>query len=169
VVCRGESFVDRAFVADLTPFAAYKRVRLLIRDLRPATNATDFLMRTSSDAGVSYASAATDYAWTHTNQIMLAGGALTQSGDDADTSIKLSDTNSSAAGFLQDMEIFIANPSALTGKKNIYWFATQYQGANFYRIAGGGVRVADTAIDHVQLFFSAGNIAAGDCSIYGDL
>src|SRR6185436_20771980 len=99
------SMIGATFVADLTPFAAYKRVRLLIRDLRPATNATDFLMRTSANAGVSYDSAATDYAWAHTNQIMLAAGALTSSGDAADTSIKLSDTTSSAAGFLTDLEI----------------------------------------------------------------
>ncbi len=163
------SMVGATFSVDLRPYTAYRRIRIVLSGVIPDTNAAVFRMLTSTNGGSSYDSGAGAYAWTLTSMQMTGAGTLLSQGSTADTKIPLADINTNNSNFQMDLDVSLANQNDARGV-NISWVGVQAQsGGGFYQFAGGAVRIASQDVNAVRFLYSAGNIVAGFCSVFGDL
>ncbi len=166
---QNSNMTGATFSVDLRPYTAYRRIRIVMSGVIPATNATVFRMLTSTNGGSSYDSGAGAYAWTVTTMQMTGAGTLLSVGDDLDTSISLAGLLTSDTNFQTNLEVTLANQTEARAV-NISWVGVETQSSgSFYATAGGAVRIASQDVDAVQFLFSAGNIANGFCSVFGDL
>ena len=141
-----------------------------ILNVAPANDGVTLIMRTSSNGGSSYASAASDYAYSN---LRCRGGSLFDSHDEANTSIELfgpsgttdelgNSTNEKLSAYL-----YIYNPTA-----SKYTFITSEglyldEGADSIHMISGGIRVSAQTINAIQFLMDAGNISSGTFILYG--
>ncbi len=165
IVQIGTLMAGATYAVDLRPLTSFNRVRFQMVNLKPATNGASFIMKTSTNGGATYDGGGGDYSWGKTQMTIAAGAVLVQSGSVADSSISLLETNSNVA--YSELEIVLSNQSNAANAM-IRWTGMQAQGGTTYHVTGGATRLAATDVDAVQFSFSAGAIATGTCSVYGD-
>jgi hypothetical protein len=145
--------------------STYIAYMFVISNIKPATDNTNLLFRTSTNNGSSYDSSAGNYKWS--NWALAANDTNNQRSDANGTSIEVgnsigNDTNEHISG-----RLFVHNP----GDTNYcnFSFQTSYQNATptFIAEVGSGMRTSTTAINGVQFFFSSGNITSGKIHLYG--
>lgn len=152
---------DAAVDISLSGYSAYA---IRLSNVRSSTSA-HFLLRTSSDAGVSFDSGATDYEW---GNLSATNASLRDEGSTGDSSIRLTNfsalSNSTHTRLDGWVYIYPANGSQRTGIQT----NTMALGASYSEgISGSGMRSDATTVDAVRLLFASGNIASGDIHLYG--
>jgi hypothetical protein len=144
----------------------YDNYVILISEVVFSTNAV-FNMRTSSNAGVSYDSGASDYAWL---RVSGQGTSATASsaGDIADTFIDMGGANyQTGAGKTASGEIVIYNPSAALNTMISYSMRGNESGGGVSQDIGSAARLAAADVDAIRIYPSAGNFTSGTFSLYG--
>lgn len=151
--------------------SAYSAYLFVLCDIRPATNDVDLQMRTSTNNGSSYDSAATDYEWVQNNFTITATPASAYEGSAGDTKIRMTDdtnrignaTNQAVSGFVK-----LANSGGAVASKHIEWSLRYRNNTSIpYVSTGWGHRDAITDIDAVRFLMSSGNITSGTIYLYG--
>lgn len=148
---------------------AYDAYRIEITGLLPATTATDLYVRTSTNAGVAYDVAATDYRYMGSTQPSNSATISGFSGGTGATQYNATGgthTVSSAAG---DGVTGTLELGRLTDALNarMRFDATFGNGASFIKATSAGQRNIAADVDAIRLLFSAGNIASGTVKFYG--
>jgi hypothetical protein len=146
--------------------ALYDEYLIEFLDILPATNAANFIMRCSTDNGVSYdAGANYAYAIGYASTASASGGA----GNAATTSGLLSGPLSNTAarggtsGFLR-----LFNPASATAHKHFVGeFAVAHSDTNRYVYKDGVWYLSTTAVNALRFLMDSGNIASGTIRIYG--
>ncbi len=150
--------------------ATYRAYVVVISNL-VAASVSHLLMRTSTNAGVSYDSAAANYTWH-------AAGAVDNSNASSatttDTSINLTAISASytigtsTTATLNGMvNIFNNNIAAYCLVKNIMAYTSAGSGVYSIEVQGSGYRSSATAVNAIQFLMSSGNIASGIFELYG--
>jgi hypothetical protein len=156
---------------DFTGFnaALYDAYVFEIANLIPTDDGPVVYMRTSSDGGATYDSGASDYSWSSISFAHAAGPAVTTGGDTDDEKIYL---GLGALGNAAGEDGFSATVKVVgphLAKKTVVAF----QGTKFLfngttlNLQGGGARLAQTEVDAVRFYLSAGTIASGTITMYG--
>lgn len=146
-------------------YAAYK---VVIANYKPATDAVNLIMRTSSNGGVSYDAGASDYAYGALETAMAAA-TIDPSivSDESASEIVLAVSVGNAANELASIEITIFKPSAAT-PCSATWAGYFKDDAGIYQsVSGSGVRVAAADVDAIRFLASSGNITSGTFTLYG--
>jgi hypothetical protein len=153
----------------LTGMPAVKAYRIIINNLRPATDGVQLWIRTSTDGGANYSAGSSDYAYgaygasdpTSTGEASAAASFI------AVNPGSVSIGNGADEAICADMIVYAPN-SALQCK---------IQGSVIYKNTSGvlqsgvfrGVRLASADVDAIRFLFSSGNITSGDYAVYGML
>jgi hypothetical protein len=153
----------------LTSYSGYTHFVFVLHHLTPATDATNLWIRTSSDGGSTYDSAASNYRWA-THAFTTSAGNAAQ-GSAAATEIILNDNgntigNLSGEGFTG--EVWLVRPSAAL-ETRLDWRG-QYRRASdslYFGISGSGMRAASADVDAVRFLASTGNLGSGTIDLYG--
>ncbi len=162
-VASGDATID---ITGLTSdYFAYKFIWYAIQ---PATDDRDIWMRTSSDNGISWDSAGSDYAWAVHEVSMATSPIHIVGGDSADSEISVIDSCGSATNETNDYEITLFNPSG-TEYTKFKWegFTVISVAAAAEHVTGAGVRLEAAAVNGVRFLFETGNIAQGTLKVYG--
>lgn len=141
----------------------YIAYRLVITNVKPATNNVQAYIRTSAD-GSAYDSGAGSYSYcnmensvgsfsTSATQIPIGGASATTIGNG---------TNFSSSGFVD-----IYNPSAALYCKITSSFSATCSDTYPRINMTAGQRMSAAAVKGIQFLFSSGNIASGDFRLYG--
>jgi hypothetical protein len=150
--------------------STYKAYVVVITDLVPATDDSAVWFRTSSNAGSSYDTGASDYDYTALQQDSAAASYGQSS--TGDTKIKLTDTGTghgvgsgAAEGF--NAVLVLYNPAG-TRATSIY-AEMSYINAGGTTTYGsvGGARLAAADVDAIRFLMSTGNITSGVFTLYG--
>ena len=136
---------------------------LFIYDLiAPASDGTIFVMRTSTDGGVSYSSTALDYQ----SSLSDNGGA----GATTTTEMSVSPSVGNGAQETMSGQTIMVNPSsaAYTSTYTIGGSRSPNPGLGLLTsYHGTGMRHAAADVDAVQFLFKSGNVATGTIKMYG--
>jgi len=157
--------ISSAATVDFTDLDQYSQYIFMLKNITPGTGSASPLMRTSSDNGSTFDSAATNYR----------GGGYAWKPVAATT---LSTPSFSTEAWLMPNEGLNTTNSGYTGQitlnKRTSEFTTFTYTCGYHRSAtepgigqGYGFRNSTTQIDAVRFFMSAGNIASGLISVYG--
>lgn len=138
-------------------------------DLRPASDDTEFYLRTSANNGSSYDSGTNNYQSRITKgDIIASPGAETTTGTVNTNRITLASGIGNGAAEGISGRLILTGPLGTTRRKRIK-FEGHYQDTS-----GGdmcvetcGVRAATTIIDAVWFAFTSGNITSGKIHMYG--
>lgn len=149
--------------------STYSEYEVHFINVVPATNNTALWVRTSTDAGATFADTAGDYLWT----IARASGTAmaVTNGSTTATSVALtaaSVSSTAATGGVSGV-IKLFSPSNATANKTLGWsaFLPGTTASNVEAISGTGVRLATADIDAIRFMFSSGNITSGEFRLYG--
>jgi hypothetical protein len=132
----------------------------------PATTATTFTMRVSTDGGSSYVATGYRYAYQYYNTVAGINGIA---GSESATYLTLGGTmaNTAAAGGISG-SYRLFNPGSATLHKQLtgtcYFLGTD---AHDYREDVGGKYPQTTVVNALRFMFDSGNIATGTVRIYG--
>lgn len=152
--------------------STYHAYIIEITGIQPATDSVTLYMRTSTNNGSSYDSAASDYAW---NVYDLTGAAGTEQSDadtaDSELVIAGDVTNSTefgtASNELGDITVYLYDPSATS---YTFFSATSsfvnQSTANSLQVSTG-YRISAADVDAIQFLFDTGNISIGTFTLYG--
>lgn len=168
VTASGSSAIDFANgVSSVVINSTYDVYAVAFQDVVPVTDGANLMMRTSTDAGSTFAASSSDYVYsglysssssssasanvsTGANSIVLFPGAASQ-------------TERASSGI-----IYIHNPAGTTSAKRITWQAAGGgTTAQEISITGSGRRDAIADVDAFRFMMSSGNIASGVFSLYG--
>jgi len=147
--------------------STYRTYLVVLSNVVPATDAVQLLMRFSDDAGSTWKSGASDYAWAVTG----GDGTARNGTDTADTAISLShatytvgsDTSEGLSGVAR-----IHNPAGTTTFQFAEGQTFCIQGAGTPLILSfGGAYLTAVAITGIQFLFSSGNVESGVFKLYG--
>lgn len=146
----------------------YKAYKFIITDVVPDADIRSFAMRTSTNAGSSYDSGASDYAYALAGYKSNASGA--DAGSDGAAQILLHD-NSVGSATTDSFcgEIILFNPAGTSAHKRIIGTTSINRQAGPVRLVNivSGWRLAATDVDAVRFLFTANNIASGTFTLYG--
>jgi hypothetical protein len=144
----------------------YTHYLVRIRNLVPATDNVELWLRTSSDAGSTYDSGASDYR--HSRNFLTELGTNIPAGSSADTKILINEGCGSATGEVVNADIYIDNASSTALYKTVRHDTSIYSASALYsRLTGGGARVSTSAVTALRFLMSSGNIASGRFDLYG--
>ena len=157
---------------DFTGFdsSKYDNYLVVLSNVKPVTDAVNFLCRTSTDGGSTFDSGGTDYEWVlHYSVGNAVGG---ESG--TETSIRIAGfsggngVSNVAADLGVTGELLVIRPHEAT--KSVVQGNLTYQrdlssAWEVNRVAG--FRDATTDVDGLRFLFSSGNIASGTFNFYG--
>lgn len=154
---------------DFTEFnnGTYRWYEFELDNVKPATDIVDFYMRTSTNAGSTYQSGASDYAHgqTGTSAVAVATGAST-----GDVAIRLNTVvqigNAATEYGVSGSLTLMGAPSAVncTVMGHITYWNTA---SALVQLALAGARLAAQDTDAVRFLFSSGNLASGTIRMYG--
>jgi hypothetical protein len=139
-----------------TDLSAFHTLRLT-GYVRPATDATGIVLRTSSDNGSNYDSGASDYSWQRIDGIDATASAFRSSGATSFTFTGgLGNANDEGADFEIVLTRFNVARQCLM-RANVH--EVTEAPADEFRVIGGR-RLSSSARDAVQLIASSGNVAS---------
>lgn len=146
--------------------STYKKYIIDFIDVTPSVTA-DFRMRTSTDAGISFASAASDYALALTKG--RSNTTVSSEGSTAISSIFLVGAAITTAGVING-SVSLFNPAGTIENKHLMFDLAQEDiNGDCYRVAGMATRLSVVDIDAIRFFFNSGNILTGTFKLYGVL
>lgn len=146
--------------------ATYDEYMIEIVRIVPATNATNLLMRMSTDGGSSYDSGS-NYSGAGF-RFSNSGSAVSNiGGTSINLSSNLSQTNTSTKGFSASLKL--QSPGSTSLHKSVYGdgHGDDGSGSPDIGIVIGGKYLSTTAVDAFQFLMSSGNIASGTIRVYG--
>ena len=164
VTASASSTVD--FTSNIT--STYANYLITITDLIPGSDGFFLAMRTSSNSGSSWDSAASDYTWS----IYYVDTTTSENSSTGDSWIQLTssaaDELGNGTGETCSAWIWIRNPSNSATYTRIDWDIT-YVGDRGYcnRTMGGGERASAGVVNGVRFIMESGNIASGVFRLYG--
>lgn len=143
----------------------YMAYMVVIANLHPETDVTEFRLRTSTDGGSSYDAGASDYRWADfgSNDTGASAGA----GDGADSEIRLHTGYGNAANETSAGNVLIYRPSAAIRATITYQMMISNDGGTLSQVFGSGQRLATADVDAIQFLFSSGDIGTGEFRLYG--
>lgn len=146
-----------------TGLSAYRQLRIT-GFARPATDAVNLFLRSSTDNGSSYDSGASDYSWQNVRGASTTADAASTA---TDTGIRLgaaigNDTNEGVRFTIQIDQFNVAGYMWVSAE--IFMLGNA---GNTQVLTVGGQRLEATARDAIQLIFSSGNIASGFVTLEG--
>ena len=153
---------------DFTAFDATKYLGYLFQfsNVVPQTDNVQLRMRTSADGGSNYDSGASDYASAARRGV--SNGTTSDLSDGADSSMRISvftDNGANEDGV--SGHLILPGPD-LTKRTSANWQVSWFDTSGNYSFsAGGGARLSSAAVDAVRFFFSSGNLASGEISMFG--
>jgi hypothetical protein len=157
---------------DFTSFinSDFTNYKFELSNIVPATDATTLYCRLSTNAGSSWLSGASDYAWCFSHN---DGGTSNVGNDAADSEIELNpsvSTLGTGTGENYNGEMILYNPANATVYKTIRMNAAIYSSvvpaSGIIDVVGHYIG-ATTAINGVRFLMSSGNIASGTIRMYG--
>lgn len=144
--------------------STYFVYKIFIENLVPGTTSTDLYLRTSTNNGSSYDSAASDYEY-YSSYSTSNGPASAIISSTGATFIDIMTSLTTGSGGL-DGEITIYNPSSVS-ECRINYSCKARLGANNYIVTGGGVRNTAADVNAIRFLMSSGNIGSGIFKLYG--
>jgi hypothetical protein len=145
--------------------ATYRYYEFELEDIKPATDGVVLRLRTSTNAGSSYESGASDYSYA------IHGGTtpITSSSDGANSEIILTpaEVGNAAAekGISGTVKVYNAGSTTYTRVTSILSYdATD---SRVGTVTGSGCRLAAQDTDAIRFLFSSGNITSGVIRMYG--
>lgn len=145
--------------------STYKAYIVVLTDVVPATDGTDFYFRTSTDGGSTYNASASDYDYAFD---FVGQGANTNEASTGAAQIVMAKSVGSDTGESLSGQLMIANPAGTTNKKIITFdFGWVTNAGEFKASKGGGFRDAVADVDAFRFIFSSGNVEAGTFTLYG--
>jgi hypothetical protein len=148
--------------------STYKAYALVLTSVKPVTDTARPILRTSSNAGSSYDTGASDYAfWTGGGNADTTANANNNSAADDGIYIGSTDGCGNATGEHLSGIIYMFNPAgtdrfltkhdiAMVPPDGVPWFGN-----------GGGMRAANADVDAIRFLYSTGNISSGTFTLYG--
>lgn len=144
----------------------YRDFLIIISNARPATDGTQLIIRTSTDNGVSWDAAGTDYGYV-VNSARPAAALL--GGADDDT--KIDSTPNTAIGNLANEALSgwvrLHNPQAALDTLMTWHFSYQSISSDRMTCTGAGARNTAADVDGIRFLMNAGNITSGVFTLYG--
>jgi hypothetical protein len=142
----------------------YRAYLVIGSDIRPVSNSTDLLLRTSTNAGSSYDSGASDYRQSGLS--VTSGGTPTGAGSTT-TSILLCQNMTNNADYGNGLVLYLFNPSGV--KRFLIKSEMTVGGSSGQSILQSMTGMRDTTADVDAFGFSmaTGDIAAGAFTLYG--
>lgn len=144
--------------------SAYRYYILVLRNLKPATDATSLVLTFSEDNGATYLS--TNYKY-HIQQ-HRSNLATYVAGNSNSAANILTSTQGNAAAEAAHGQIHLWNmPSALNNKHVTFALTLDRADDILGTAFGAGMHLGATAVNAVKLAFASGNIASGTVALYG--
>ena len=145
--------------------ATYRRYEFELDNVKPATDAVDFLAQVSTNGGSSYDSGASNYSWTYGG----TGSATLTGQSSSSTSMKLATNigNASNENGVSGEATLINAPSASNRTKLMFFVAYENSAGATFQLTGTGRRLADQDTDAIRFLFDSGDIASGTIRMYG--
>ncbi len=143
----------------------FNRYVVEISSMAPVTDATTLNMRTSTNNGIPYDSAASDYSWAFFRA--SANGANDTLGNRTDAQIKLTDTTGNDTNQTIAGSVSIYAPSDTSFTKIMGDLIYNDGVGRTIRTISGGERVSAASVDAIQFLMSSGNISSGKFKLYG--
>lgn len=133
----------------------------------PVLNNETFMMRTSSDGGVSYDAGPSDYSHVFL-RLMDGSTSNTVYADSGDTAADLGTALGNTAGEHVNSSIKIYNPAGTSLRKTMQYDSVMVrENGETQRATGMCTRESTAAINALQFLFKNGNIASGKFKLYG--
>lgn len=152
---------------DFTEFdnATYRWYEFDLDNVKPATDATDFYARVSTNGGSSYNAGASDYSWTYGGTGSVA---LTQAdGADGHMQIATNIGNAAAEFGVSGRLILLSAGSATAYTRLLSQIGYDSSAGEGFQLTGLGRRLAAEDTDAIRFLFSSGNITSGTIRMYG--
>lgn len=137
--------------------STYCRWMWVIDSIYPATNNSQFYMRTSTDGGSTYDSGATDYEFANT---------LNGSGS-SDSYIKLTGNLSNAGTLKYKSVIQVSGLLNSSENQKFFYISDEAYSTSKTKAVAYGSRKNTADIDAVRFLMSSGNISGGTIRMYG--
>ena len=147
--------------------STYDLYKLVLTNLKPATDAVDLYIQTSTDAGATW-DAGTGYAY-NTQQLIPGTAALAAAQTSAgDAQMNICNSVGNDTNEALNATVYFWAPSATSIMKFFKWDATTERSDGTYRLVFGfGLRDAAADVDGVRVRYSSGNLASGTAALYG--
>ena len=140
----------------------YKAYMVVIADMVPSSSGSSLYFRTSTNAGSSYDSGASDYSWG-----FITNTTATYTSDAADSQISLYNTAVDNGEFVNGfVHIFTPNSThkfAVSSNINTFRAST----APVLSFSGVGARLSAADVDAIRFLMSSGDISSGTFTLYG--
>lgn len=144
--------------------STYDEYQVVFHAVKPASDAILYL-RTSSNAGVSYDSGASDYSYAVSGRGSAGSTSSSDSGGAAQIRITGASVESTREGAFGRVTIFRPFDAAYT---TVLYAAAYHDSVNGVAFQNGaGARLSAADVDGIQFLFSTGNIASGYFYLYG--
>lgn len=151
---------------NLSAFSGYRAWRVVVTNLRPATDNVQLFMRTSTNGGAAYDAGASDYqysTWVETDPTGTSESGTTGYIALNPASVNVGNVVDEAAS----LDLIFYSPESAGHSK--------IQGQMIYKNIAGSVRstrtcalrAASANVDAIRFLFSSGNITSGSYAIYG--
>jgi hypothetical protein len=155
--------IDFVLTSYLSQFRA---LQVVVTDMVPGTDNTEFEMRTSTNGGSPYDATPGDYHWGYT--VAQASGASADAGSTGNSFISLGSSIGNTSGRSWNGEVTIYNPTGSSVNKVVKVDSIYTTSAGTVRrLVGGGARVVTADIDAIRFLMSSGNIASDTFALYG--
>lgn len=150
---------------DFTTGFSFARYVCYFEDVVPATDTAELWVRTSTSAGSSWSSGASDYSHVRRSQNTTPGGGDGGAATDSKIVIATNLGNGTAENVNGKIE-FGKFDGSLT--KHLIWEASQVDAApNFYGYKGWGRVATSSVVNGLRFIMSTGNISSGRFMLYG--
>ena len=155
---------------DFTEFAnsTYSRYLFVLKNVKPATDSVDLLVRLSTDAGATYDAGASDYDYA---AMGMGIASSTFQGDAANSSIQLTGSTgignaATEFGASGDVQLLNAGSSSNYARVRAVFSYDSPSGWNVVADASGR-RLAAQDTTGIRFLMSSGNIASGTIEMWG--
>lgn len=170
-VLLGYGTVSNAATLDVIfgDYTEFRGFRLMLTGFRPATSDTALRLRLTTNEGSSWLTSNYRYATAVVSSFdgLDEGFAAHFSDSASEIDLVIAASNNSAHSI--DGHINILNPFATTFQQKVLsdFVSDQHNFSTFRRFVGGGSHSTSQNIDGMRVYFSSGNIAAGNWALYG--
>lgn len=151
----------------------YKRYRIEVDNFLCATDIQIPMLRVSTDAGATWKSGATDYAWVATRNYSASGAT---GGDTSDSEIRLGGPGTSSNNFMSNVATEVGSMTVDIGDPSSGNMVPIF-GQGAWVACGAGVGVSGMVfaglyktagvINGIRFLMSSGNIVSGTFRLYG--
>jgi hypothetical protein len=149
---------------DLTPYTAYKLIKVHFHNVVPANDAASLWMRFSDDGGATFEADAADYIWNE-NYSGLSGTFDIQDTSDSEITLGSVSIGSTTYEQIPYLELTIVNPHA-SNFTTAYWHGYVYSTDGIaYHVQGNGSALVSGVSTDVRFLFSSGNIESGSATV----